>query len=88
MLRWLWRQIDAQQRSDFVQDLAIALLKQKRSQIVLSRLPEDHPVDSKRALERFELRSVSAQRKSGDMSLDVRSVREWEEPVRDQPAPS
>ena len=47
MFRWPGGQIDAQQRRDLAQDVGVALFKQKRDEIVLSRLPEDHPVDSK-----------------------------------------
>ena len=87
MFRWPGGQIDAQQGRDLAQDLGAALLKQKREQIVLPRLPEDHPVDGKGPLERLELRRVLAQGERRYMPLDVRSVREREEPVGDEPTP-
>ena len=70
--RWPGRQVGA------------ALLEQKRHQIVLSRLPEDHPVDGKGPLERLEPGRVLAQRERRDMPLDVRASRDREEPVGDE----
>ena len=37
-----------------------APFQEERNQVILPRLPEDHPVDGERALERLELRRVPA----------------------------
>src|SRR5436190_625399 len=58
------------------------LLQQIRHQILLPRLPKHHPVDSQRALERFELAHLPTERERRNVSLDPGAARSRIYPIR------
>ena len=64
------RQTDPQQRLNLPPPLWRDPLQEKRYQIILPGLPEDHPVDGEGPLERVELRFVPAQ-----LSMATENVR-------------
>ena len=64
------RQIDLQHARNLLQLLLSQPIEQKGHQIVLPRLPEDHPVDRKRPLEGGKLELLATERQPGHVALD------------------